>query len=106
MATLLDGPLLTHAQGFNIISDGIVMGAIQVPGDGKPFVLMADRQVTGGYTKIATVIGPDLGRLAQRRPGTAFGFEPVTSPARRGEGARVEQAGPAPAISDSLPQQA
>jgi biotin-dependent carboxylase-like uncharacterized protein len=78
MATLLDGPLLTHAHGFNIISDGIVMGAIQVPGDGKPFVLMADRQVTGGYTKIATVIGPDLGRLAQRRPGTAFGFEPVT----------------------------
>ncbi len=54
------------------------MGAIQVPGDGRPMVLMADRQVTGGYTKIATVIGADLGRLAQRRPGAPFHFLPVT----------------------------
>ena len=55
--------------GLDIVSDGIVMGAIQVLGDGRPMVLMADRQVTGGYPKIATVIGPDLGRLAQLRPG-------------------------------------
>jgi len=54
------------------------MGAIQVPGDGRPIVLMADRQSTGGYPKIATVIGPDLGRLAQARPGTAFRFEAVS----------------------------
>ena len=78
MAYLLDGPTLRHAAGFNIISDGIAMGSIQVPGDGRPIVLMADRQVTGGYTKIATVIGPDLGRLAQLRPGARFRFEPVT----------------------------
>lgn len=77
MAYLLDGPRLSHASGFNIISDGIVMGAIQVPGDGRPIVLMADRQVTGGYTKIATVIGPDLGRLAQRLAGKPFRFEVV-----------------------------
>jgi biotin-dependent carboxylase-like uncharacterized protein len=78
MACFLDGPRLTHAKGYNIVSDGIAMGAIQVPGDGRPIVLMADRQSTGGYPKIATVIGPDLGRLAQARPGTAFRFEAVS----------------------------
>jgi biotin-dependent carboxylase-like uncharacterized protein len=78
MAYFLDGPRLTHARGYNIVSDGIAMGAIQVPGDGRPIVLMADRQSTGGYPKIATVIGPDLGRLAQARPGTAFRFEAVS----------------------------
>ena len=77
MAYILDGPRLRHARGFNIISDGIAMGAIQVPGDGQPIVLMADRQVTGGYTKIATVIGADLGRLAQLRPGARFRFATV-----------------------------
>jgi biotin-dependent carboxylase-like uncharacterized protein len=78
MAYLLDGPTIGHAKGFNIISDGIVMGAVQVPGDGRPMVLMADRQVTGGYPKIATVIGADLGRLAQRRPGVPFSFQVVS----------------------------
>ncbi len=78
MAYFLDGPRLTHARGYNIVSDGIAMGAIQVPGDGRPIVLMADRQSTGGYPKIGTVIGPDLGRLAQARPGTAFRFEAVS----------------------------
>jgi allophanate hydrolase subunit 2 len=77
MAYILDGPRLRHARGFNIISDGIAMGAIQVPGDGQPIVLMADRQVTGGYTKIATVIGADLGRLAQQRPGARLRFATV-----------------------------
>ena len=78
MACFLEGPRLTHARGYNIVSDGIAMGAIQVPGDGRPIVLMADRQSTGGYPKIATIIGPDLGRLAQARPGTAFRFEAVS----------------------------
>jgi biotin-dependent carboxylase-like uncharacterized protein len=78
MACFLDGPRLTHARGYNIVSDGIAMGAIQVPGDGRPIVLMADRQSTGGYPKIATVIGPDLGRLAQARPGAKFRFEAVS----------------------------
>ena len=78
MAYFLDGPQLTHARGYNIVSDGIAMGAIQVPGEGRPIVLMADRQSTGGYPKIATVIGPDLGRLAQARPGTTFSFETIS----------------------------
>ena len=78
MAYFLDGPRLTHARGYNIVSDGIAMGAIQVPGDGRPIVLMADRQSTGGYPKIATIIGPDLGRLAQARPETVFRFAAVS----------------------------
>lgn len=78
MACFLDGPILKHRRGYNIVSDGIAIGAIQVPGDGRPVVLMADRQPTGGYPKIATVIGVDVGRLAQARPGTAIRFEAVS----------------------------
>jgi biotin-dependent carboxylase-like uncharacterized protein len=78
MAYFLDGASITPENGLNIVSDGIVMGAIQVLGDGRPMVLMADRQVTGGYPKIATVIGPDLGRLAQLRPGASLRFAITT----------------------------
>jgi biotin-dependent carboxylase-like uncharacterized protein len=96
MACFLDGPRLRHARGYNIVSDGIAMGAIQVPGDGRPIVLMADRQSTGGYPKIATVIGPDLSRLAQARPGTTFRFEAVSIgqavAARREEAALLARA--------------
>ncbi len=95
MAFYLDGPTLTHACGYNIVSDGIAMGAIQVPGNGRPIVLMADRQSTGGYPKIATVIGPDLGRLAQTRGGTPFRFEIVSVEeavaARRAEAASLAE---------------
>jgi biotin-dependent carboxylase-like uncharacterized protein len=77
MAYSLDGPRLTHARGHDIVSDGAAMGAIQVPGSGAPFVLMADRQPTGGYPKIATVIGADLGRLAQLRPEETLRFRAV-----------------------------
>ncbi len=78
MAFFLNGPTLTHKAGFDIVSDGIAFGAIQVPGDGHPIVLMADRQPTGGYPKIATIISADRGRLAQLRPGDHFHFAPVT----------------------------
>ena len=78
MAYFLDGPQIAPTNGLNIVSDGIVMGAIQVLGDGRPMVLMADRQVTGGYPKIATVIGPDLGHLAQTRPGATVRFAVTT----------------------------
>lgn len=80
MACFLEGPRLGHKLGFNIPSDGVAMGAIQVPGEGLPIVLMADRQSTGGYPKIATVIGADLGRLAQARPGTALTFRAASHP--------------------------
>ena len=94
MAYFLEGPQIAPANGLNIVSDGIVMGAIQVLGDGRPMVLMADRQVTGGYPKIATVIGPDLGPLAQMRPGSQVRFAATTIEAavaaRRTEAALFE----------------
>lgn len=78
MGCHLDGPPIAHADGFNIVSDGIVNGSIQVPGHGRPLILLADRHTTGGYPKIATVISADFGRLAQVRPGETMVFEAVT----------------------------
>lgn len=74
MGMILDGPKLEHAKGYNIVSDAIAFGSVQVPGSGKPIVLLADRQSTGGYPKIATVISCDLGRLAQTLPGDEIRF--------------------------------
>jgi biotin-dependent carboxylase-like uncharacterized protein len=73
----LEGPALQHAKGYNIISDGYVPGAVQVPGGGEPIVLLQDAQPPGGYPKIATIISADLARLAQCRPGRAVRFESV-----------------------------
>jgi biotin-dependent carboxylase-like uncharacterized protein len=77
MGFQLTGPKLEHAKGFNIVSDGIVDGHIQVPGSGQPIVLMRDRQTAGGYPKIATVISADLARFAQMRSGTKVRFKAV-----------------------------
>jgi 5-oxoprolinase (ATP-hydrolysing) subunit C len=78
MGYRLDGPTIEHARGFNIISDGIPLGAIQVPGTGKPIVLLADRQTTGGYPKIACVVAPDVAALAQLRPGARLRFRAIS----------------------------
>ncbi|TJX14209.1 biotin-dependent carboxyltransferase family protein [Tissierella creatinini] len=75
MGYRLDGPLITHKKGADIISDGIVFGSVQVPGSGLPIIMMSDRGTTGGYTKIATVVTPDLSILAQMAPGTTLTFE-------------------------------
>lgn len=89
MGYLLEGEPLRHRNGFDVVSDGIAHGAVQVPGEGRPIVLMADRQPTGGYPKIANVIGADLGAFAQLRPGARFRFTAVTIAAavaaRRGQ---------------------
>ena len=70
--------MIEHAGGHDIVSDGIPLGGIQVPGEGQPIVLLVDRQTTGGYTKIATVIGPDIARIGQTRPGQRVRFRRVT----------------------------
>jgi antagonist of KipI len=70
----LKGPKIAHKAGPDIISDGIPFGAVQVPADGQPIVLLADRGTTGGYTKIATVVSADLPRLAQAMPGDEVAF--------------------------------
>ncbi|MCY4137315.1 MAG: biotin-dependent carboxyltransferase family protein [Rhodobacteraceae bacterium] len=78
MACRLDGPPLLHKGEANIVSDGVLAGSIQVPGDGIPTILLRDCQTTGGYPKIATVISADLGRLAQVAPGGIVHFSSVT----------------------------
>jgi len=78
MAYRFSGPQIAHKAGFNIVSDGIALGAIQVGGDGQPLILMADHQPTGGYPKLGTVIRADIGRLAQVRPGESCRFAPTT----------------------------
>jgi antagonist of KipI len=78
MGYQLDGPPIRHRAGADIVSDAICPGAVQVPGRGTPIVMMADCQTTGGYAKIATVIGPDLGRLAQTRFGDSVRFVACT----------------------------
>ncbi len=79
MGFRLTGPKIEHGpRGFNIVSDGIPTGAIQVPGSGEPIILLADRQTTGGYPKIATVVTADLPRLVQQRPGSELRFAAIT----------------------------
>jgi biotin-dependent carboxylase-like uncharacterized protein len=78
MAYRLDGPEIAHAGGYDIVSDGTALGAIQIAGDKKPLVLMADRQPTGGYPKLGHVARADIGRLAQMRPGETCRFRAVS----------------------------
>lgn len=78
MGYRLEGPVIKHLHGHNIVSDGTVNGSIQVPGNGQPIVLMSDRGTSGGYPKVATVITADFGRFAQTPAGTAFRFKVVS----------------------------
>ena len=78
MGLRLEGPPLPHAKGYNIVSDGIAPGSIQVPGSCQPIVLLADRQTTGGYPKIATVISADLPAVGRLTPGMACHFTQIT----------------------------
>jgi allophanate hydrolase len=79
MGLRFSGPTLTHSRpdAADIVSDGVTPGAIQVPANGQPIVLLADGQTVGGYPKIATVISADLCRLAHLKPGTRVRFAAV-----------------------------
>lgn len=77
MGYRMAGEAVEHRSGADIISDGTAFGVVQIPADGQPIILMADRQTTGGYTKIATVISADLPGLVQGKPGTAYRFQAV-----------------------------
>lgn len=78
MGCRLDGPSIAHKDKADIISDATVFGAIQVPAHGKPIVLLADRQTTGGYTKIAAVISVDIPKLVQRKMNHSINFEAIS----------------------------
>lgn len=74
----LEGPPIEHVSVADIISDPILPGSVQVPGDRRPIIMMVDAQTTGGYTKIACVIRPDLDVLAQMLPGRKVRFRKLT----------------------------
>ena len=78
MGYRLSGPAIRHSSGHDIISDGTALGSVQVAGDQQPIILLADRQTTGGYPKIATVISVDCPLVAQARPGAQIRFQSVT----------------------------
>ena len=81
MGARLLGPALTFrddSPGADILSEGIATGAIQVPTQGQPIILLAGHQTTGGYAKVATVIGADLWRLGQAPPGSSISFRAVS----------------------------
>ncbi len=78
MAQLLEGPQIRAFAGHDIVSDGTVSGSIQIPSSGRPIVLMAERQTTGGYPKIATVASFDLPRLAQIPSGSLIRFRVIS----------------------------
>lgn len=74
MGCRLDGPVIETVTDSNIISDGIAFGAIQVPDSGKPIIMLSDRQTTGGYAKIGSVINADIPMIAQAKAGDRIRF--------------------------------
>jgi biotin-dependent carboxylase-like uncharacterized protein len=91
MGYRLEGPVLRHLHGHNIVSDGTVNGSLQVPGNGQPIVLMRDRGTSGGYPKIATVISADFGRFAQIPAGRGFRFRAVSMTEAQAEARKFAQ---------------
>jgi antagonist of KipI len=78
MGYRLEGPALIHAGSSDILSEATPLGSVQVPGSGQPILLMADRQTTGGYPKIATVITADIALAGQLAPGDWIQFVSCT----------------------------
>jgi antagonist of KipI len=78
MGLRLEGSVLRLEKPAELTSEGVGFGSVQVPPDGHPIVLMADRQTIGGYPKIGHVIAVDLPRLAQARTGDAVKFDEVS----------------------------
>ena len=98
------GPRSRTRKGYNIVSDGIAPGSIQVPGNGLPIVLLADRQTTGGYPKIATVISADMPALGRLMPGAKVAFKAVDIAAA--EAAHRQLRADIDAIAESIVQRA
>ena len=74
MGCRLDGAKIEHVKGGDIVSDGVPLGAVQVPSHGMPIVMLADRQTTGGYTKIGVLTPLSIEALVQKMPGSAVRF--------------------------------
>jgi allophanate hydrolase subunit 2 len=78
MACKLSGPVIESRKTTDIISDGISLGSIQVSSNGQPMIMLSDRQTTGGYAKIGTVISSDISMIAQCKPGDEIKFISIT----------------------------
>jgi len=78
MGYRLEGPMVSPAGSGDILSEATPLGSVQVPTSGQPILLMADRQTTGGYPKIATVITADMPLAGQLAPGDWVQFAPCT----------------------------
>jgi allophanate hydrolase subunit 2 len=74
VAARLVGPALTRKVAHELPSEGVVLGAVQVPADGQPLIFLADHPTTGGYPVVATVDPDDLDAIAQARPGSPLRF--------------------------------
>jgi biotin-dependent carboxylase-like uncharacterized protein len=101
MGVRLSGPVLALDAPLEMISEAVAFGTVQVPPDGQPIVLMADRQTTGGYPRIAAVASVDLPLLAQKVPGERVAFERIAlAQARALDAATLDALG---RLSASLP---
>jgi antagonist of KipI len=78
MGYRLDGPQIERKDLGEIVTEALVQGAVQVPGNGEPIVLMADAQASGGYPKIATVTTPGVSCLAQAKPNDRVRFNRIS----------------------------
>jgi biotin-dependent carboxylase-like uncharacterized protein len=78
MGLRLEGPSIPVSSGGHMITEGVSLGAIQIPGGGSPIILFVEQQTTGGYPKIANVISADLPSVGQLRPRDEIRFERVT----------------------------
>ena len=83
MGLRLEGAPVTASGAGQMITEGVSLGAIQVPAGGSPIILFVEQQTTGGYPKIANVISADLHRVGQLRPRDEIRFEQVTFEAAR-----------------------
>jgi biotin-dependent carboxylase-like uncharacterized protein len=79
MGYRLEGPVIEHKARADIVSDALLPGAIQVPKNGKPILIMRDAQTTGGYPKIAVAITPDVPLLGQAKPNDTIEFSKTTT---------------------------
>jgi antagonist of KipI len=76
----LAGEAILCGKRGELLTEGVALGAVQVPADGQPIILFVDQQTTGGYPKIANVIAADLPRVGQLRPRDEVKFQAVRIP--------------------------
>jgi biotin-dependent carboxylase-like uncharacterized protein len=90
MGYRLEGPVIEHREGADIISDAIPPGAVQVPGSGQPIIMLADGQTTGGYAKIAVITSMARCALAQLLPGGSVRFQRISQKEAISEARQIE----------------